>query len=83
MSLAARAKGLGFSVLTVPDHLVDGCISPFAALGVAAEATPTVWVGPLVLNNDLRPPRSSLARRSPSTRSPGGASSSVSAPDRP
>jgi probable F420-dependent oxidoreductase len=53
---ARRVEDLGFSTLTVADHLVDGCISPFAALGVAAEATSTLRIGTLVLNNDLRHP---------------------------
>jgi probable F420-dependent oxidoreductase len=56
VSTARRVEDLGFSTLTVPDHLVDGCISPFAALGVAAEATSTLRMGTLVLNNDLRHP---------------------------
>jgi probable F420-dependent oxidoreductase len=56
VSIARRAEGLGFSVLTVPDHLIDGCLSPFAALGVAAEATSALRFGTLVLNNDLRHP---------------------------
>jgi probable F420-dependent oxidoreductase len=56
VTVARQAEDLGFSVLTVPDHLVDGCISPFAALGVAAEATSRLRVGTLVLNNDLRHP---------------------------
>jgi probable F420-dependent oxidoreductase len=53
---ARRVEDLGFSTLTVADHLVDGCISAFAALGVAAEATSTLRIGTLVLNNDLRHP---------------------------
>ena len=56
VTLARQVENSGFSVLTVPDHLIDGCISPFAALGVAAEATSTLRVGTLVLNNDLRHP---------------------------
>ncbi len=56
VSTARRVEDLGFSTLTVADHLVDGCISPFAALGVAAEATSTLRIGTLVLNNDLRHP---------------------------
>jgi probable F420-dependent oxidoreductase len=56
VDIAQRAEQLGYSVLTVPDHLVDGCISPFAALTIAAEATPTLRLGTLVLNNDLRHP---------------------------
>jgi probable F420-dependent oxidoreductase len=56
VSTARGAEAVGFSTLTVADHLVDGCISPFAALGVAAEATTTLRIGTLVLNNDLRHP---------------------------
>jgi probable F420-dependent oxidoreductase len=56
VELARRIEDLGFSVLTVPDHLIDGCVAPFSALGVAAEATSTLRLGTLVLNNDLRHP---------------------------
>lgn len=56
VGVVRQSEDLGFSVLTVADHLVDGCISPFAALGVAAEATSTLRIGTLVLNNDLRHP---------------------------
>lgn len=56
MRLARQAEDVGFSVVTVPDHLLDGCLSPFAALGVAAEATSTLRMGTLVLNNNLRHP---------------------------
>jgi probable F420-dependent oxidoreductase len=56
MHIARQAERLGYSVLTVPDHLIDGCISPFTALAVAAEVTSTLRVGTLVLNNDLRHP---------------------------
>jgi probable F420-dependent oxidoreductase len=56
VSTARQVEDLGFSTLTVADHLVDGCISPFAALGVAAEGTSTLRIGTLVLNNDLRHP---------------------------
>lgn len=55
-SVARKAEERGFSVLTLPDHLLDGCLSPFAALGVAAEATSILRFGTLVLNNDLRHP---------------------------
>ncbi len=54
--LARQAEDVGFSVLTLPDHLLEGCLAPFAALGVAAEATSTLRIGTLVLNNDLRHP---------------------------
>lgn len=53
---ARRAEDLGFSTLTVADHLVEGCISPFAALAAAAETTSSLRIGTLVLNNDLRHP---------------------------
>jgi probable F420-dependent oxidoreductase len=54
--LARKAESSGFSTITVADHLVDGCISPFTALAFAAEATTTLRLGTLVLNNDLRHP---------------------------
>src|SRR5256885_3514092 len=53
---ARQAEDRGFSTLTVADHLVDGCIAPFAALGVAAAVTSVLRIGTLVLNNDLRHP---------------------------
>jgi probable F420-dependent oxidoreductase len=56
VALARQVENSGFAVLTVPDHLIDGCLSPFAALGLAAEATSTLRIGTLVLNNDLRHP---------------------------
>jgi probable F420-dependent oxidoreductase len=56
VTTARHAESAGYSVLTVPDHLFDGCISPFTALATAAEATSTLRVGTLVLNNDLRHP---------------------------
>jgi probable F420-dependent oxidoreductase len=56
VTLARQVEDSGFSVLTVPDHLIDGCVSPFAALGVAAEASSALRIGTLVLNNDLRHP---------------------------
>jgi probable F420-dependent oxidoreductase len=56
VDLCREAERSGFSILTIPDHLIDGCISPFASLGVAAEATTTLRVGTLVLNNELRHP---------------------------
>jgi probable F420-dependent oxidoreductase len=54
--LARKAEDLRYSVLTVPDHLIDGCLAPFSALGVAAEATSTLHVGTLVVNNEFRHP---------------------------
>lgn len=53
--LARRVEGCGYSTLTVPDHF-DGQWGPFTALCVAAEATTTLRVGALVLDNDYRHP---------------------------
>jgi probable F420-dependent oxidoreductase len=49
------AEGLGYSSLYVTDHL-DAQFSPLVAATVAAEATRTLHIGTLVLNNDLRNP---------------------------
>jgi probable F420-dependent oxidoreductase len=53
--LARTAEDLGYSTLYVPDHLDDQW-APFPALVVAAEATTTLRVGTLVLDNDFRHP---------------------------
>jgi probable F420-dependent oxidoreductase len=53
--LARRAEDLGYSTLYVPDHLDDQW-SPMVACAVAAEATTTLRVGTLVLDNDFRHP---------------------------
>ena len=52
---ARTAEGLGYSTLYIPDHL-DAQFGPLVATTVAAEATSTLHVGPVVLNNDLRNP---------------------------
>ena len=53
--LARRAEDLGYSTLYVPDHLDDQW-APMIAATVAAEATTTLRVGTLVLDNDFRHP---------------------------
>ncbi len=53
--LARKTEDLGFSTLYVPDHLDDQW-APMVALTVAAEATTTLRVGTLVLDNDFRHP---------------------------
>lgn len=53
--LARRAEDLGYATLYVPDHLDDQW-APMVALAVAAEATTTMRVGTLVLDNDFRHP---------------------------
>ena len=53
--LARKTEDLGYSTLYVPDHLDDQW-APMVALAVAAEATTTLRVGTLVLDNDFRHP---------------------------
>ena len=53
--LARKTEDLGFSTLYVPDHLDDQW-APMVACAVAAEATTTLRVGTLVLDNDFRHP---------------------------
>ena len=52
---ARRAEDLGYSALYVTDHF-DAQFGPLVAATVAAEATATLHVGTLVLNNGLRNP---------------------------
>ena len=52
---ARKIEGLGYDILTVPDHLTD-FMAPISALMGAAEATKKLRVGTNVLNNDLRHP---------------------------
>jgi probable F420-dependent oxidoreductase len=53
--LARKTEDLGYSTLYVPDHLDDQW-APVVAVTVAAEATTTLRVGTLVLDNDFRHP---------------------------
>jgi probable F420-dependent oxidoreductase len=53
--LARSVEDLGYATLHVSDHVRDG-LAALPALAVAAEATTTLRVGPLVLANDLRNP---------------------------
>ena len=53
--LARKTEDLGYSTLYVPDHLDDQW-APMVAVTVAAEATTTLRVGTLVLDNDFRHP---------------------------
>jgi probable F420-dependent oxidoreductase len=52
---ARLAEELGYSALYVTDHL-DNQFGPLVAATVAAEATTSLHIGTLVLNNDLRNP---------------------------
>ena len=52
---ARKAEDLGYSSLTLPDHLAD-MLAPMPAVVSAADATKRLRVGTNVLNNDLRHP---------------------------
>ncbi len=52
---ARRVEDLGYSTLMVPDHFGDQ-LAPLAALQAAADATSSLRVGALVLDNDFRHP---------------------------
>src|SRR5581483_3116638 len=52
---ARKTEDLGYSTLYIPDHFGDQ-FAPLIALTVAAEATSTLRVGTLVLDNDYRHP---------------------------
>jgi probable F420-dependent oxidoreductase len=52
---ARKLEDLGYSALTVPDHLTD-LLAPMPALVSAAAATQRLRVGTNVLNNDFRHP---------------------------
>jgi probable F420-dependent oxidoreductase len=54
-ALARQIEDLGYSTLYIPDHFEDQW-APMIALTVAAEATTTLQVGTLVLDNDFRHP---------------------------
>jgi probable F420-dependent oxidoreductase len=54
-AMARKTEDLGYSTLYVPDHLEDQW-APMIALTLAAEATTTLNVGTLVLDNDFRHP---------------------------
>jgi probable F420-dependent oxidoreductase len=52
---ARKAEDLGFSTLSVGDHLWDG-LAPLSALVAAADATTKLRLGSLVFANDFRHP---------------------------
>jgi probable F420-dependent oxidoreductase len=52
---AGRLEGLGYSTFAMPDHFMIP-LSPLLALLAAAEATTTIRLTTLVLNQDLRHP---------------------------
>jgi probable F420-dependent oxidoreductase len=52
---ARRVEELGYSTLLIPDHFEDQ-LAPLIALQAAADATSTLRIGTLVLDNDYRHP---------------------------
>jgi probable F420-dependent oxidoreductase len=55
VDLARKVEDLGYSTLCMPDHF-DDQLDPAPALMAAADATTTLRVGTLVLDNDFRHP---------------------------
>jgi probable F420-dependent oxidoreductase len=55
VELARKAEDLGFSTLFMPDHFGDQ-LAPVPAMMAAADATTTLKVGALVLDNDYKHP---------------------------
>jgi probable F420-dependent oxidoreductase len=53
--LARKAEDLGYSTVFVPDHF-DDTLAPIPALMAAADATRSLKVGSLVLDNDYKHP---------------------------
>jgi probable F420-dependent oxidoreductase len=53
--LARKSEDLGYATFTMPDHFSDQ-LAPIPALVAAADATTTLRVGMLVLDNDYRHP---------------------------
>ena len=53
--IARRTEDLGYSTLLIPDHFGDQ-FAPAVALQAAADATTTLRLGPLVVDNDFRHP---------------------------
>lgn len=52
---ARKIEDLGYSTLLIPDHF-DDQLAPMPAMAAAAEATTTLRVGGLVLDNDYKHP---------------------------
>jgi probable F420-dependent oxidoreductase len=53
---ARQIEAAGFSTILLTDHLGDDRLAPLPALVSAAEAAPSLRLGTIVLNNDLRHP---------------------------
>lgn len=55
-SLAGQVEAVGFDVLQLADHLIEGMLPPLTGLLVATEATERIALGTMVLANDFRHP---------------------------
>jgi probable F420-dependent oxidoreductase len=53
---ARRMETLGYSTLFMPDHFIDSQLAPMVGMSIAAEATTTLRIGSLVLDNDYKHP---------------------------
>jgi probable F420-dependent oxidoreductase len=53
---ARKMEALGYSTLFMPDHFVDSELAPMVGMSVVAEATTTLRIGSLVLDNDYKHP---------------------------
>lgn len=53
---ARQIEAAGFSTILLTDHLGDDRLAPLPALVSAADAAPSLRLGTIVLNNDLRHP---------------------------
>ncbi|MBM3674564.1 MAG: TIGR03621 family F420-dependent LLM class oxidoreductase [Actinobacteria bacterium] len=53
---ARKIEDLGYETFYLPDHFVDTAMAPMVGLAVAAEATTTLRVCALVLDNDYKHP---------------------------
>ncbi|MGH8984817.1 MAG: TIGR03621 family F420-dependent LLM class oxidoreductase [Acidimicrobiia bacterium] len=53
---ARKVEALGYSTLYMPDHFIDTPFAPVVGMAMAAEATETLRVGTLVLDNDYKHP---------------------------
>ena len=66
-AVARKAEDLGFSTLTMGEHMGVGSAS-LTTLTAAAEVTTTLRVGSLVFANDFRRPSGNASQRSSHTR---------------
>lgn len=55
-ALAKNIEALGYETLYLPDHFIDTVLAPLPAMAIAAEATDTLRVGALVMDNDYKHP---------------------------